>query len=399
MSSVNNSGIFTVCNVAYLDKVMVLAESIFETNNLVLNVFVFDKKRYIKTNSYCKIYWIEDLDIPDFNILSFKYTIIELTTSLKPFLSLYLLKTYSKVIFFDPDVMVFNSLSPIIYKLDFYPVILTPHNFNPKLNDEKRMKFGIYNLGFFAVNKKIESVNFLKWWSDRCLLNAFDDAQFGIFTDQKWVDIATCYFPYIHITYNSGFNVAHWNLNERTLSINNEGQYFINKTDPLIFFHFSAFDYLNPEKISKHDYELGNNNLKDLSDFGNMYYNKILNFENLCEDKTYSYDYMSDNKYISPTLRRAYTSFISEFPKSHNAFDSNGIVASFARKNHLFQKDNSKYNIEGYLSIKNHTVKFKLIYAFLRYILFIIGPNNFMNLSKLFIFLSGYNKNKDMWKK
>jgi len=402
MTLEKNTSVFTVCNVAYLDKAMVLAESIYETNGIKLNVFVFDKKRVIKLFNFCNIIWIEDIEIPNFESLSFKYTIIELTTSFKPFLALYLLKKYSKVIFFDPDVMVFNSLSSIVNQLDFYPVLLTPHYFNPNLNgainDERLMRFGMYNLGFFAVNNKVESFNFLSWWSERCFLNGFDDAQFGIFTDQKWVNIAPCFFPFLHTCYHSGYNVAYWNLKERTLLKNINGSYVINNEDSLIFFHFSSFEYLNPGKLSKHDFELGNNNLNDISEFGKMYFKEILKFENIAEDSNYSYEYMSNNKYISPTLRRAYASIVSELPIHHNPFDSNGAVYMFAKKNYLFQKDNFKYKAEGYSDINNHAFKFKIIYILLRKILFIIGPNKFMNLSKLLIFLSGYNKNSGMWK-
>lgn len=399
----DNISIYTVCNAAYLSKVMILSESIYNYNKIKLDIFVFDKKRQLAFNlDNCNIHWIEELEIPDFKTLAFKYTIIELSTALKAYLALKLLKFNSKVIFFDPDVEVFNSLDFIFNQLDQYPVILTPHYFYPKSNgiidDARIMRFGTYNLGFFAVNNSIEAIKFLNWWSERCITNGFDDAQFGIFTDQKWVSIAQCFFPFIYVSYNPGLNVAYWNLNERSISININGIYVINNEYPLLFFHFSSFDNNFPERVSKIDFEIGENSNTIISELALKYSEKLNRFSYILEDTKYSYDYMSDGQYVSPTLRRAYASFFNEFPENHDPFGSNDVVAVFAKKNYLFQKNNLKYSVQGYKSADNHTKKFKIIFWMMRLILRIIGPNNFMNLSKLLVYLSSYQRNRNMWK-
>ena len=264
MNIVNNNAIFTVCNVAYLNKAMVLAESLQEHSNVKLEIFVFDKKRRVEFDSHhCNLHWVEELDIPHFESLSFKYTVIELTTAFKPWLAIHLLESYSKVIFLDPDVMAFSTLDSIFHSLEEHPVILTPHYCSPKVNglidDEQIMRFGAYNLGFFAVDSSSESKSFLNWWSDRCLLNAFDDPQFGIFTDQKWVNIAPTFFPFIHVSYDPGSNVAFWNLDERTISVGEGEQYLVNDEYNMLFLHFSAFDGKAPEKLSKRNFFIGEN--------------------------------------------------------------------------------------------------------------------------------------------
>lgn len=398
-----NVAIFTVCNVAYLNKVMVLSESVYNFNKIKIDIFVFDVKRELAINvDYCNLHWIEELEIPDFKSLSFKYTVIELTTALKGWLALKLLESNSKVIFLDPDVMVFNSLETVYNDLDHYPVILTPHYFYPKnnglINDAKIMRFGTFNLGFFAVNHSLEANQFLNWWSDRCLSNGFDDAQFGIFTDQKWVSIAQCFFPFLQVSYNPGLNVAYWNIDERVISNNTAGQYVINSKYPLLFFHFSSFDNDTPAKLSKIDFEIGKNTNAIISGLGLTYSENLNKFGYIAADIKYSYDYMSDGQYISPSFRRAYASFLDDFPKNHDPFDSNGVVADFARKNHLFQKNNVKYSVQGYRSADNHAKKFKVIFSMMRIILRVIGPNNFMNFSKLLVYLSSYQRNRSMWK-
>lgn len=396
-----NISVFTVCNVAYLNKAMVLAESLYSSNKIKLDIFIFDKKRELYlSQEYCNFHWVEEMEIPNFDKLSFKYNIIELSTALKPWLTLNLLKSNSKVIFFDPDVMVFHDVYSILEGLDRHPVILTPHYFCTKINglidDARMMKFGVFNLGFFAVNSTNESKTFLNWWSDRCLLNGFDDAQFGIFTDQKWVSIAPCFFPFLHTTYDPGFNVAYWNIDERSISKNDSGNYYVNEIFPLVFFHFSSFNTELPEKLSKNKFLMGNNKL--ISEIAILYKSRMDKYKHIAENISYSFDYMSDGRYISPTLRRAYASLSDQFPDNHDPFDCNGVVSKFAKKNFLFQKGNKKYNIKGYSSVDRNSIGFVMIFWFLRLILRIVGPNNFMNISRLFVYLSGYNRNSKMWK-
>ena len=64
----NDYAIFTVCNIAYLPKALVLAESIFKFNNKKLKIYLFDRKKDIDfSNIESEIYWIEDLNIqPEF---------------------------------------------------------------------------------------------------------------------------------------------------------------------------------------------------------------------------------------------------------------------------------------------------------------------------------------------
>ena len=399
----NEVSIFTVCNVAYLDKAMVLSESLYKHNNLKLEIFLFDKKREISINQdYCNIHWVEELNVLNFSIFSFKYNVIELTTSLKPYITLLLLKYSKKVIFFDPDIMIFNSLRTIIDELDHYPIIITPHYFIPKINgladDDRLMKFGCYNLGFFAVQISDKSFDFLNWWSERCMKNGFDDTQFGIFTDQKWINLAQCFFPSIYVSYNPGLNVAYWNIDERVISKNSNNEFVINDGYQLIFFHFSSFDSNSPENLSKTKFNFGNNQIHIIKELTTIYITTLHKYSNISSDMSYAYDYMSDGKYISPTLRRAYASQFDQFKTIENPFDSNSEVSIFAKKNHLFARKNLKYENKGYDSISKNKFAFKIVFIFMKIILWIIGPNRFMNFSKLLIYLSAYHRNSKMWK-
>src|SRR5258707_5400016 len=101
------------------------------------------------------------------------------------------------------------------------------------------MRFGSFNLGFFAVRKSRQGIDFLEWWSSRSIDYSFMESQFGLSTDQKWVSIAPCFFSELHVSFNLGYNVAPWNTFEREIVGAADGSYRVNSTFPLIFFHFS----------------------------------------------------------------------------------------------------------------------------------------------------------------
>ena len=75
---------------------------------------------------------------------------------------------------------------------------------------------------------------------------------------------------------------------------------------------------------------------------------KIYKF-NRTEDvnKKYTYDYMENGKYISPILRRAYSSIISKLNDKHNPFNDKNII-QFAKENYLFEKKDALYKPEGF---------------------------------------------------
>lgn len=399
-----NLSVFTVCNAAYLPKTLALAESAYNNAGVVVDIFIIDGKRGLDLGGIksCVLHWVEDLNIPNYRSLAFKYDIIELSTSLKPFLAKYLLQSSENVIFFDPDVLVYNSVSSIVDELQEHSVIVTPHYLEPKrsgdIDDNRLMKFGFYNLGFFAVKSDTDGIRFLDWWEERCFENCFNDAQSGIFTDQKWVNIATGFFPFIHASKHLGYNVAYWNIDQRKIT-KQGGKYYMSDGSPLVFFHYSSFDTEHPEKLAKRSFSIGVNSKDIIKELGDDYDKQLHTYNVLIKNKIYTYDYFSNGMYINPTLRRAYASCIDKFAGADNIFSSDSEVYAFAKKNKLLTaKNNFKY--KGYSNLENSSIKRKMkcvIWA-LRAILRFAGPNNFMNLSRLMVYLSSFHKVPELWK-
>ena len=400
----NEVAVFTVCNLAYLPKALVLAESLLKHEGKKLNIFIFDRKVSVKLpDSIAKFIWIEDVGVNNLYNLAFKYDITEFSTSLKPFLAMRLLESFDNVIFLDPDTCLYHSLEPILMDLDKFPIILTPHYTLPESNaiqnsDIGMMRFGSFNLGFFAVSKSEEGLKFLHWWHDRCIRYCYFETQFGLSTDQKWVSIAPCFFQNLHISFNLGLNVAMWNAQERRITVNEKGCYVVNEKFPLIFFHFSSFDEKNPELLSKRDFSEKKKERKDLEVLAFEYQVALQSKKIEVSEIKYSFDYMNNGDYISPTLRRAYASVVDELPLDHDPFDINGVVGKFAKKNHLLEKSAKQYAPTGYEAIGLNKIKFKILNWLLRLVLRILGPNQFSNFSRLLVYLSSYRINRSLWK-
>jgi hypothetical protein len=402
--TVSDLAVFTVCNIAYLPKALVLADSLREHNQTQLNVILFDKKQDLNPHpESVDIIWVEDLGLPEWKQLAFIYDIIEFSTSLKPFIALKLLERHPRVIFLDPDTAVYSSLNPILKDLDASPVVLTPHYTKPQPDtvgesDLGMMRFGSFNLGFFAVRQGSEATNFLNWWNKRCIDFCFMESQFGLSTDQKWVSIAPCFFDFLKISFNPGYNSAPWNTFERTLTGKNGQQYMVNNDHPLVFFHFSNFDHADPQYLNKRASSETGKRYELLDELGKEYSRKLKHYETAMKRPPYSFDYMSDGSYISPTLRRAYASMQRKFPTGADPFDATGPVGCFARKNGLVsRKAQQRYSYPGLKEAQNNQKMLGFIYGMMRIFLRLFGPHRFYDLSKLMVFLSIYRKDHKYW--
>ena len=238
-------GYFTVTNYGYLHKALALKDSLLQLGILDFKIFMFDDPKNIPNNKYQNDYIIINKSHHvDYLKLAFKYDVVEFTTSLKPTLTLKLLEKYRKVIFLDPDTYVYSSMDEIINLLNQNDMIFTPHYITPmepennKYPDINCLKYGGFNLGFYAVNNSLNAKKFLKWWEHRCINQCYFETQNGLSTDQKWVIIANTYFDGIKTLKNYGYNVAYWNSMKRKIEISNNGIKV--NGDNLVFIHFSS---------------------------------------------------------------------------------------------------------------------------------------------------------------
>jgi hypothetical protein len=108
-------------------------------------------------------------------------------------------------------------------------------------NEQCCLRHGVYNLGFLAVRMTGQGKRFIDWWADRLRRLCYDDVPSGLFTDQRWVDLAPAFFDDIAVIRAPQYNVATWNLSHRRASGRVPYEIEVNGR-PLVFYHFSGFD-------------------------------------------------------------------------------------------------------------------------------------------------------------
>jgi glycosyltransferase involved in cell wall biosynthesis len=199
----------------------------------------------------------EDIGIPEFGVMTFRYTVLELSTAVKPFFLEYLFQNYEydRICYFDPDIYFYQPIDEIWEKLQSYGIVLTPHLLGPldddfKPNELDILRAGTYNLGFIGLSRHPEAAEFLRWWKGKMVTQCIVAFDRGLFVDQRWVDLVPGLFSSVNIHRDPGCNVAYWNLYHRHVEYS-DGEHTVNGS-PLKFYHFSGFYPDRPDVVSKH---------------------------------------------------------------------------------------------------------------------------------------------------
>lgn len=256
--------VFTICSNNYLAQAKALGDSVTRNNpDYQFMIFLCDKKSSAIDYSFFKPYSIieaHDIGIKKFKQMVSQYNIIELNTSIKPFVFDYILKNDSQaqyVMYFDPDTYAFDKLTVIEDELKNKSILLTPHIYTPiefdglTPTENTFTQHGIYNLGFAAIKRSEDAQKMIGWWMRRLEVNCYIRSDEGIFVDQMPMNFVPIFFKNVKISENWGLNMAPWNLHERDLTIK-DGKYFVNNETPLCFYHFSNCNPNNKELLATH---------------------------------------------------------------------------------------------------------------------------------------------------
>lgn len=221
-----------------------------------------------------KVWNLPELEIPALRPWMFGHTLVELATAVKPFLAQRLLAEgdCGSVLYFDPDIVVFSRLDDLLRRFGSSSVLLTPHQTLPEStvdavvdNEICSLKHGVYNLGFVGIANDAVGQRFASWWRERTYRFCRDDIPQGLFTDQRWIDLAPALFDRVGIVRDTRFNVATWNLTTRTLA-GQERDGFQVDGQPLGFYHFSGWDS-GAHRVMAAKYAAGNPAVGRLLDF------------------------------------------------------------------------------------------------------------------------------------
>ncbi len=246
--------IFTSITSNYIPKARVLAHSVKEyVPDAVFHLLLCDVPPPgfdLEQEAFDHLILLEELQIENKQSWIFQHNVVELCTAVKGLGFQEIFRRYGadKILFFDPDMVLFSGIEAISKKLDEHSVLLTPHQTEPEKNrtaildhEVSSLKHGVFNLGFLGVRTSSEGMRFVHWWSDRLRDFCFDDKRHGLFTDQKWLDLAPAFFPDLGILRDPQFNVSTWNINNRDI-IGNLASGIVVNGAPLCFYHFSGID-------------------------------------------------------------------------------------------------------------------------------------------------------------
>jgi hypothetical protein len=370
--------IATIISANYWAYAKVLGNSLKEHGYHNFFVLIVDRKNdellNLANETGFSYLFAEDLGILDFNRVSYKYDVVELNTALKPSFLKYLFDSETEqVIYFDPDIQVFDSLNPIINAHNNFEIVLTPHSIKSVMDglrpsDVDFLKVGVFNLGFISLKNGKDTVDFLDWWESRCLGMGFNDISFGTFVDQKWIDLVPCYFNSVFVLKHAGCNVAYWNLHERNLTMN--GAKVLVNGESLIFFHFSGVNANIPDRLSMHQtrHLLKTNNI--LKSLVNEYCkNLIAAGHDKYKKFVYTFGQLDDGSHINKAMRRA---ILVNGMDEINPFNSNSDFQKELRKSGL-TSTNKNIKATNTLNFDETSIKVKILNTTMRCLNRIIG--------------------------
>lgn len=245
--------VYTSITKNYLPKARVLATSLKRHNpGWRLCVILCDTPPDgfdLRSEPFDDLLTLDQLGIPEWKAWAFGHEVVELCTAVKGVAAQALAdRGEDRLLYLDPDIMVFASLAALAELLDQRQVLLTPHLLEPESdpqavidNEICTLRHGVYNLGFLGVRASGEGRRFIDWWAARLEAHCLADPANGLFTDQRWIDLAPAFFEGVHVLRDRGCNVATWNIHHRPLKRNAAGLLEAGG-DLLRFYHFTGYD-------------------------------------------------------------------------------------------------------------------------------------------------------------
>lgn len=200
------------------------------------------------------IFFIQDLKDNRIDGMLRRYNAFELSCALKPFFAEHILQVYASVnrlIYLDGDMYVFGPFK----QLSTAAITISVHrskNISYLPGDDNFSvislnRYGVYNAGYFELQRKEEAFAFIHWWKHLMETKATDKPDEHLFTDQLWLSAVPSFFDDVYINKHPGYNVGFWNFIERNVE-EKEGVYYVNE-EPLVLFHFSKYKVEKPDEL------------------------------------------------------------------------------------------------------------------------------------------------------
>lgn len=209
---------------------------------------------------------LSELAVPDLPHFRRHYSRKQIASAAKSYLLAHMIERgFRSAIFLDPDTLVLSDLSDVLSHVCRHAVVLTPHLLGPLTGEASVarelniLQSGVYNAGFLGVTDTPSTRRFLAWWQNRVYAHCRHDVLEGLYYDQRWLDLVPIFFDGVSILRDPTCNVAHWNLPERDVRIDQEAIQVDGR--PARFFHFSGFDPDRPHFVTRYSRRLDMTNV------------------------------------------------------------------------------------------------------------------------------------------
>jgi glycosyltransferase involved in cell wall biosynthesis len=256
---------------------------------------------------------LEELEIPNLPHFCFQYSILELAKASKPYFLEYLFHHFecAKLVFLDPDMLVFAPLGAFLARMDRHALVLTPHLTDFRGWDGKRwseldvLRAGSFNLGLFGLANRESARSFLDWWKERLYSGCRKVLEHGMNFDQRWIDLAPGIWDDVCIERDPGYNVAHWNLHERHVCFESD-RFLVNGRD-LCCYHFSGYDPASPGQLAGDQNRFEMNEIGDAEKLYKLYRQRLVDNCHLeCRHWPYAYAAFDNGVPIPEICRTIY---------------------------------------------------------------------------------------------
>lgn len=254
----------------------------------------------------------------------FEHNVMELCTAVKGRALLELMKAEPDAdlyVYLDPDVYIYNDLSVVLNYLDGASIGLVPHilavettDIGVRMTEMSVTEHGIYNLGHLFVRGDENGRALASWWKDRLDRYCFDDRQFGLFTDQRWMDLVPAVFEGVRILRQTNLDVASWNLTGRRIwmelppdyakgDLVDERQFRVDDL-PLLTYHFSG---TGPSGTHRRVREIFDPTNSAIAEIERRYEAAIgANGQSIFEHVPPAYDLFDDGSSVLAEMRKLY---------------------------------------------------------------------------------------------
>jgi hypothetical protein len=400
--------IFTITAKNYLSLALTLGQSVAHHHpEAHFTVCVADGIDGVSMNyehpRHCLLDARATLPGPAFDDMAYKYDVTEFCTSLKPAVFKHIFagaEDAELVYYMDPDTRLYSRLDPITADTPGKTLYLAPHLLDCAVADRNpyleyhHLWEGIFNLGFCAVRRTAATQLILDWWDARLREYCYADRFDGLHTDQKWMDYAPVYFrDDLVIIPHYGVNVSHWNLIERPLTQVND-EYRAGR-DPLIFFHFSSFDFTGTalnKYAPKHHQTAYSDAL--LTKFANDYRNivKANGYETLIQTP-YGFSHFDDGTPVTKPQRRLYREFAKQKAVTR-PFAKDGEFYTVLQANDLLDRSTAAMLNYSRATVPDMEGKLRTISRAMRMALRLLGFRRYAQMIKLFTFLGRFENHR-----